>query len=151
MHRVCRERFPRHRLQRKPLISDPGMHHGTCVTHVPWCMSGSLTRSGGENVPGFPGACETRNLMYLVKGPLLCYYFRHKYIQPIKLYIKRSTVVECCYTINTIDKSMFPGYFIATQTICWCKIEYKILISCDFAGSNLGMELSTGFFFYFNK
>ena len=26
--------FPRHRLQRKPLVSDPGMHHGTCVTHV---------------------------------------------------------------------------------------------------------------------
>ena len=33
------------------------MHHGTCVTHVPWCMSGSLTRGGGENVPGIPGAC----------------------------------------------------------------------------------------------
>ena len=26
-----------------PQISDPGMHHGTCVTHVPWCMPGSLT------------------------------------------------------------------------------------------------------------
>ena len=24
-------------------ISDPDMHHGTCVTHVPWCMTGSLT------------------------------------------------------------------------------------------------------------
>ena len=24
-------------------ISDPDMHHGTCVTHAPWCMSGSLT------------------------------------------------------------------------------------------------------------
>ena len=33
------------------------MHHGTCVTHVPWCMSGSLTCGGGENVPGIPGAC----------------------------------------------------------------------------------------------
>ena len=32
---------PRHRLQRKPLVSDPGMHHGTWVTHVPWCMSRS--------------------------------------------------------------------------------------------------------------
>ena len=49
--------FPRRRLQRKPLVSDPGMHHGTCVTHVPWCMSGSLTRGGEENVPGIPGAC----------------------------------------------------------------------------------------------
>ena len=52
MHRECRERFPRHRFQRKPLVSDPGMHHGICVTHVPWCMSGLLTRWGRENVPG---------------------------------------------------------------------------------------------------
>ena len=27
--------FPRRRFQMKPLVSDPGMHHGTCVTHVP--------------------------------------------------------------------------------------------------------------------
>ena len=49
--------FPRRRFQRKPLVSDPGMHHGTCVTHVPRCMSGSLTCGDGENVPGIPGAC----------------------------------------------------------------------------------------------
>ena len=24
-------------------VSDPDMHQGTCVPHVPWCMSGSLT------------------------------------------------------------------------------------------------------------
>ena len=34
----CRERFPRHQLKRKPLFSDPGMHDGTCVTYVPWCV-----------------------------------------------------------------------------------------------------------------
>ena len=49
--------FPRRRFQRKPVVSDPGMHHGTCVTHVPWCMSGSLTCGDGENVPGITGAC----------------------------------------------------------------------------------------------
>ena len=26
-----------------PRVSDPDMHHGTCVTLVPWCMRGSLT------------------------------------------------------------------------------------------------------------
>ena len=26
-----------------PRISVPDMHHGTCVTHMPWCMPGSLT------------------------------------------------------------------------------------------------------------
>ena len=60
-------------LQRKPLFSDPGMHHGTCVTHVPWCMRGSLTRGGGENVPGIPGACATRNFSYLVRDPWRCH------------------------------------------------------------------------------
>ena len=61
--------FPRHRFQRKPLVSGPDMHHGTCATNVPWCMSGSLTRDGGENVPGIPGACATRNFTYLLRGP----------------------------------------------------------------------------------
>ena len=71
----CRERFPRHILQGKPLVSDPGMHHGTCVTHVPWCISGSPTRGGGENVPGVPGACATRNFTYLARGSLTCFLY----------------------------------------------------------------------------
>ena len=62
--RECRES---HRLQMKLLVSDPGMHHGSCTTHVLWCMSRSLTRSGGENVPGIPGACATRDF---ARGPL---------------------------------------------------------------------------------
>ena len=54
---------------KETLGSDPGMHHGTCVTHVPWCMSGSPTRGGGESVPDIPGACATRNFAYLARGP----------------------------------------------------------------------------------
>ena len=69
MRRECRERFYRHRLQMKPLVSGPSMHHGTCVTHVSWYMSGSLTCSDGANVPGIPGACATRNFTYLESGP----------------------------------------------------------------------------------
>ena len=69
MRRECRERFPRHWLQRKPLVNGPSLHHGTCVTHVPWCMSGSLTRGDGDNVPDIPDACATRNFTYLVRGP----------------------------------------------------------------------------------
>ena len=45
------------------------MHHGTCVTHMPWCMSGSPTRGGEENVPGIPGTCTTRKFTYLTKDP----------------------------------------------------------------------------------
>ena len=43
---MCREHFLANHLQRKPVVSDSDMHHGTCVAHVPWCMSGSLTRGG---------------------------------------------------------------------------------------------------------
>ena len=28
-----------------PRVIDPDMLHGTCVTHVPWCIPGSLTSS----------------------------------------------------------------------------------------------------------
>ena len=56
-----------------PRVSDPDMHHGTCVTRVPWCMPGLLTSgflwSQWENVPGIPGACATRNFTYPVRGP----------------------------------------------------------------------------------
>ena len=64
-----RKRFPRHRLQRNLQVSDPGMHHGPCVMHLPWCMSASLTRGGEINVLGIPGSCVTHVLTYLVRGP----------------------------------------------------------------------------------
>ena len=38
-----------------PQVSDPDMHHGTCVTQL----------------PGIPGACATCNFTYLVRGPYL--------------------------------------------------------------------------------
>ena len=43
--------------KRDVLVSDPGVHHGMCVTHMTWCMSGLVNRGGGENVPCIPGAC----------------------------------------------------------------------------------------------
>ena len=69
MRRECRERVPHHWLQRKPLVSNPGMHRGTCVTHVPWCMSWLLTHGSGENIPSIPGAYTIMNFTYLARGP----------------------------------------------------------------------------------
>ena len=43
MRRECRERFHRHRLQRKPLVSDPGMHHGK------WRLARAVMRVGIAN------------------------------------------------------------------------------------------------------
>ena len=47
-----------------PQVSDPDMHHGTCVTHVPWCMPESLTsgflwnRRRGKTFPAFPAHAQ---------------------------------------------------------------------------------------------
>ena len=51
--------FSRHRLLRKPPVSDPDMHHGTYITQVPWCMSGTPNRGGGEK---FPAHAQPANL-----------------------------------------------------------------------------------------
>ena len=47
-----------------PQVNDPDLHHGTCVTHVPWCMPGSLTsgflwhRRRGKTFPVFPAHAQ---------------------------------------------------------------------------------------------
>ena len=93
MRRECQEGFPHHPLQRKPLVSDPGMHHGTRVLHVPWCMPGSLTRGGGEKHPGISGACATRNFAYLVRSPLIGHQGR-----PTPVVTRHANVMYwCCY------------------------------------------------------
>ena len=62
--------FTRHRLQRQPLVSDPVMYHGTCATHVPQWMSGSLIHGGGETFPAFPA--HTQPAIYVSgKRPIL--------------------------------------------------------------------------------
>ena len=56
-----------------PWVSDPDMHHGTCVTHVPWCMPGSVITGffwsqWRVNIPIIPGACATHSFTYLVRA-----------------------------------------------------------------------------------
>ena len=51
--------FPATDFKGNGLVSDPDMYHGTCVTHVPWCKSGSLTHGGGET---FPAHAQPANL-----------------------------------------------------------------------------------------
>ena len=64
MRRECRERFPRIEFKGNRLLAIPA-----CITAREQLM-GSLTRGGGENVPGIPGACATRYCTYLARCPL---------------------------------------------------------------------------------
>ena len=117
-----------------PRVSDPDMHHGTCVTHVPWCIPGSLT-SGflccpcGENVFSIPGACTTLNFMYLVRGSLYkwsgdnCYDCKSKLIPSssprdfITLYFCRSpsrssSVIQSVLKIFVSQQNYIPYHKI---------------------------------------
>ena len=128
----CRERFSRRRLQWKPLFSDLGIYHGRRVTHVPWCMSGSLTRGGGENVPGIPGACTTHSFTYLAhRGP---------------------------YTVVDIFQTSLSEAFTCSLSFNWKQIiislcnglvpnrwQVIILTSCDFRAVSTGMLFGQNF------
>ena len=115
---------------RKPLGSGPDMHHGTCVTHVPWCMSGSLTRGGGENVPGIPGDCATHNCIYLLRGPKHwltfsgLFRFQHQIVYKFSFCIKcrnkwmQKTPRElqpCLFTDAGRPRVRMPGRLAETQ------------------------------------
>ena len=131
MRRDCRERFPRYRLQRKLLVSDLGMHHGTCVTHVPWCMSGSLTRRGGENATGILGACATGNFTYLVRGPLArllhCRIFvrgstEHRCWIPLAkktLTIAYIWCFLCCYHVQAVEQTVVLPVIFGFVMLPW--------------------------------
>ena len=96
--------FPRRRFQRKSLVNDPGMHHGTCVTHVPWCMSGSFTCGDGENVPGIPGACAPAILRIWQEAHGQIIFWAH--------------VGRCCYIVNWIH-----GNLGINSSEIWIKIQ----------------------------
>ena len=56
-----------------PQVSDPDMHHGTCVTHVPLCMPGSLTTGFLETSSWWRGKRSMhsrcmRNAQFYVSG-----------------------------------------------------------------------------------
>ena len=110
-------KFPRHRLQRKPLVSDPGMHHGTWI---------SLTRGGEGNVPGIPGACTTHNFAYLVRGPwVLSDYFWVKILsfQMWHFLLGPQNPTSCFYwPVRVVVSFMWCYSIIHSIGLCECNI-----------------------------
>ena len=70
MRRECRERFPRRRWLTIPIwftVRAWRTCRDACRDRE---LAVFLEVGGGENVPGIPGACATRNFTYLVRGSL---------------------------------------------------------------------------------
>ena len=133
--------FSRHRLQMRPQVSDPGMHHSTCVTHVPWCMSGSLTRGGGENVCGISAACPTRNFAYLARGPWR--------IQPCMGALWLAWFDYSC-AINSLPRTVTISQCVSPHSVLWgfTKVSYYSLDSyvISVVGFNIEKYFSLSWF-----
>ena len=118
-----------------PWVSDPDMHHGTCVTHVPWCMPGSLT-SGllWSQWRGKRSRYSRRNSQFYVSGKksmrewwamgLQCYALwchltlpaGHRRIAIHAIIFNRKFKTEVS-TIHRIDVTKVVWYFSGTQTV----------------------------------
>ena len=132
--------LPRRRFQRKPLVGDPGMHHGTCVTHVPWCMSGSLICGDGENVPGIPGACApaTLRIWQEAHGSLIPRNFTVRSIV-FQVNIKENIMDE--FPLQRASDMKSPSQRASNGgkvIISWCVYEIP---NQPFNDSNVGLQL----------
>ena len=97
-------------------VSDPGMHHDTCVTYVLWCMPGSLTS-------GFLWSCwrgkrsqnTRRNAQFYVSG---------------KRSMDKDTLAPwVIWSLTTIN-----GFLSSTRKDCvWCVISMSIKCQCNFS------------------
>ena len=116
-----------------PRDNDPDMHYGTCVTHVPWCMPGSLT-SG--LLPGIPGACITCQFTYRARCPWLGASF---YWYPSGLLHWCWGFTERCgyNAVNFLSKAenRYPIFGIVCEYNIWfifrlghCRTVYNIML-----------------------
>ena len=103
----------------------PLARFANCVTHMPWCKSGSRTRGGGENVPGIPGACITRNFTYLVIGP----WKRHKRSARLSTSFERHDATNILFSYS---KLMIAVYDISKFKSCYFRPLWIIKISESF-------------------
>ena len=87
-----------------PWVSDPDMHHRTCVTHVPWCMTGSLI--SGFLWSRWRGKCSRhsrrmRNAQFYVSG---------------KRSIERLRCKKTKLPVTSIPTGIFPD--LSTINVC---------------------------------
>ena len=82
-----------------PRVSDPDMHHGTCVTHLPWCMTGTYV----THMPWcMPLSLTSGFLLNRWRGKR---FWHSRRMRNPKFYISgerpMSTRFHCCVTIIT--------------------------------------------------
>ena len=105
-----------------PRVSDLDMHHGTCVTHVPWCMPGSLagdflwSRWRGKR-SRHSRRMRTCNFTYLVRGPCLDIWLTHGNNNPCINTTQTTNVIKFIFNIWAP-----PG--VNTDVFAWKQIAW---------------------------
>ena len=97
------------------------MHHGTCATYMPWCMSGSVTRGKKRSPPYSP--------QYYVSGKRAI-----NHIKPMIIFIKLDIICGCVYIHNSsflteycmlsFNISQFNQYDIILPSNSWRPTEH---------------------------
>ena len=108
--------FPRRRIQRKPRVSDPGMQHGTCVKHVPWRMSGLLTRGGRDTFLAFPAHAHPQFWRIWQEAHCqVCWHRRRKFVDVIKVFpVQYENATDLFYNqaSNRASNEKLPQFLI---------------------------------------
>ena len=150
-------------------LSDPDMHHGTCVTHVPWCLPGSLTigflwsRWRG-NRSRHSDACATRNSTYLIRGPCIERFALVPYFQPNTRWTKNASkpcIILRGESLVTDHRSpykrlvmwkVFPCNVVLLQMACnWTETNRKMHGKYISDGKCIAHRVSVIFFSFYTR
>ena len=96
-----------------PWVSDPDIHHGTCMTHVPWCIPGSLiscflwSSVTGKTVPAFQAHAQPAILCIWQEahgdGIILYNWWNHRMLKVILFILAHESILNGTYCCNTLQ------------------------------------------------
>ena len=115
-------------------VSDLGMYHGTCVTHVPWCMPGSLTNGFLWSRWRGKRSRHSRRLrkpQFNVSGKRPILYSHQK---PLMIYEIEKTTSE----INFI----FLWIWLSLSVESHCKFQLRIQNICPITENELKVSIT---------
>ena len=126
MRRDYRERFSHHRG-----LSDPDMHHSTCVRHAPWCMSGSLTsgflwRRWRGNRSRYSRCMRNRQFYVSGRKAMMVECQNHTQTK------HNNTYEYFCgiYCIKSVPVSVSYRAPYCHGPFCFCRWEYSLILQC---------------------
>ena len=108
-------------------VSDPNMQHGTCVTHVPWCMPGSQSngflwrRLRGKRFR-HSRACVIHTFAYLARSPLDILLLHRPFKKNKWFVFKSLTPVR--------RKRTEVAYTVVYHSISWKIVPFHLMLFC---------------------